>query len=451
MGEVVLEAEGLRKMYRIGGAPVRYHSLRDHVAQAAQAPFRKMARLMRGEASGAAGLTKVIWAIDDIGFEIKRGEVVGIVGHNGSGKSTLLKILSRITEPTSGFVKIRGRVGSLLEVGTGFHQELTGRENVYLNGAILGMKNNEIDRKFDEIVDFSEVEKFIDTPVKYYSSGMQMRLAFAVAANLEPDILLVDEVLAVGDAGFQKKCLGKLESSAKEGRTILFVSHNISATQHLCERAILLDSGKIVEDGSTDTILAHYLERFQTNGNSRLLSQNVESRQGTGTARIVNVQFLSAQGKPVSLVPLGEGCTVRMEIMGYDVTKGFGLVVEIVGPHNQSFCRISSIETKNWTMSLKAGDRAIVDCKIDRMNFAPREFSIRLTLRYGQLTGRRDDLIDRVENAISFEIIPADVFKTGRSPKGKQLVFLHADWDRVDIDEGTTVPFLESETSQVHP
>ena len=200
-----------------------------------------------------------IWALKDVSFDINRGEVVGIIGRNGAGKSTLLKILSEITEPTEGRVEIHGRVGSLLEVGTGFHPELTGRENVYLNGAILGMKRAEIERKFDEIVAFAEVEKFIDTPVKHYSSGMYLRLAFAVAAHLEPEILIVDEVLAVGDAAFQKKCLGKMAGVAKEGRTVLFVSHNMPAITRLCERAILLDEGRLLQDGVSHQVVKAYL------------------------------------------------------------------------------------------------------------------------------------------------------------------------------------------------
>ncbi|MBI3951593.1 MAG: ABC transporter ATP-binding protein, partial [Acidobacteria bacterium] len=200
-----------------------------------------------------------IWALRDVSFEIKQGEVVGIIGRNGAGKSTLLKILSRITEPTEGYAEIHGRVGSLLEVGTGFHPELTGRENIYLNGAILGMKRTEIERKFDEIVAFAEVEKFIDTPVKHYSSGMYLRLAFAVAAHLEPEILLVDEVLAVGDAAFQKKCLGKMEDIGAQGRTVLFVSHNMPAVSRLCRRAILLDEGSVLRDGASHQVISAYL------------------------------------------------------------------------------------------------------------------------------------------------------------------------------------------------
>lgn len=265
MNEIAIRVENLGKRYRIG---VRepYKALRDTITDAIYAPFRAVASALNGRRSSVtghpspvSGPTTHIWALKDVSFEIKRGEVVGVIGRNGAGKSTLLKILSRITEPTEGYAEINGRVGSLLEVGTGFHPELTGRENIYLNGAILGMKKAEIERKFDEIVAFAEVEKFIDTPVKHYSSGMYLRLAFSVAAHLEPEILLVDEVLAVGDTAFQKKCLGKMGEVAKEGRTVLFVSHNMAAIKSLCGYAILLDEGRVCHQGDVLQTVLSYL------------------------------------------------------------------------------------------------------------------------------------------------------------------------------------------------
>jgi lipopolysaccharide transport system ATP-binding protein len=257
MYDIAVRVEELGKVYRIGSKSGRYRTLRDTLADAIVAPFRHIhSRFQRPDVQYS---NNTIWALKDVSFEVKRGEVVGIIGHNGAGKSTLLKILSRITEPTAGLAEIHGRVGSLLEVGTGFHPELTGQENIYLNGAILGMKKAEIDRKFDEIVAFAEVEKFIDTPVKHYSSGMYLRLAFAVAAHLEPEILLVDEVLAVGDAAFQKKCLGKMEDVAKEGRTVLFVSHNMGAIVQLCGKALWIESGRLRLTGSPPDVVAPYL------------------------------------------------------------------------------------------------------------------------------------------------------------------------------------------------
>jgi len=259
MSDIAIRVEELSKQYRIGGKQERYRTLRDTLTDAFASPFRRAGKLLRGQATGAAELNETIWALKDVSLEVKRGEVVGIIGRNGAGKTTLLKILSRITEPTEGYAEIHGRVGSLLEVGTGFHPELTGRENIYLNGAILGMKKVEIERKFDEIVAFAEIEKFMDTPVKHYSSGMYVRLAFAVAAHLEPEILLVDEVLAVGDLEFQKKCLGKMQDVAGEGRTVVFVSHNMPAVTRLCPKTVLLDQGQIMAMGNTAEVIGQYV------------------------------------------------------------------------------------------------------------------------------------------------------------------------------------------------
>ena len=258
MSDIAIRVENLGKRYRIGQRRERYGTLRDTLMQALRAPLR--AWRDRGHRKGKAE----IWALQDVSFDVQRGEVLAVVGRNGAGKSTLLKILSRVARPTVGRAWIHGRVGSLLEVGTGFHPELTGRENIYLNGAILGMTKTEIDRKFDEIVAFAELDKFLDTPVKHYSSGMYMRLAFAVAAHLEPDILLVDEVLAVGDAAFQKKCLGKMGEVAKEGRTVLFVSHNMATIQRLCHSALLLDSGRMTACGTVSDVIQLYLKEGAT-------------------------------------------------------------------------------------------------------------------------------------------------------------------------------------------
>jgi len=246
--------------------------------------------------------------------------------------------------------------------------------------------------------------------------------------------------------GFQKKCIGKLESSAQEGRTVLFVSHNMAATQHLCERAILLDSGQIVEDGPTDTVLTSYLDRFQANGSSQRLNQNFARRKGNGTARIVNLQVLSPEGKPVSMVPLGGGIILRIEIHGFDLTREFSVVVEIFGPSGLCYCNINSVETKNWTIRLQAGQRVIVDCKIPKIFFGPREYSVWAALRNLEppLNGTlRETLIDSVDNAASFKIIPADIFKTGRVTSGRQLFFPNADWDRVEISDIPESPVAE--------
>jgi lipopolysaccharide transport system ATP-binding protein len=281
MNDVVIQVENLGKRYRIGErAP--YVTLRDALARAVTAPLRS---LRSPSPSPHAGDTSHIWALTNVSFEVRRGEVIGIIGRNGSGKSTLLKILSRVTMPTIGHAQIRGRLGSLLDVGTGFHPELTGRENTYMNGAILGMSKRDITRRFDEIVAFAEIEKFIDTPVKYYSSGMYVRLAFSVAAHLEPEILVVDEVLAVGDVAFQKKCLGRMGDVAKHGRTVLFVSHNMSAIATLCKSVIVLEQGRIKAMGASEPTIAEYLagsrstEVYEMEGVPRAvsdLSMNVE-------------------------------------------------------------------------------------------------------------------------------------------------------------------------------
>ena len=291
MPEPAIRVENLSKRYRItGGEKARYRTLRDTLSEAVRAPLRRLNR----------GTTEDFWALKDVSFEVQPGEVVGIIGRNGAGKSTLLKILSRITKPTGGRVTINGRVGSLLEVGTGFHPELTGRENVYLNGSILGMSRREIASKFDEIVAFAEVEKFLDTPVKRYSSGMYVRLAFAVAAHLEPEILIVDEVLAVGDAGFQKKCLGKMQEVGQQGRTVLFVSHNMAAVEQLTELAVLLHVGEVLATGGSSEVIRRYQEnvlatrqslydlrgRPNINGLSRLVEFCWAKMSDTGTGLI---------------------------------------------------------------------------------------------------------------------------------------------------------------------
>jgi lipopolysaccharide transport system ATP-binding protein len=269
MSDVVIRVEGLGKQYHIGRLQKRggYKTIRETVVDVCAAPFRRIGRLVRGHHS-AADLDETMWALRDVSFEIKQGEVVGIIGSNGAGKSTLLKILSRITGPTLGYADVDGRIGSLLEVGTGFHPELTGRENIFLNGAILGMRRSEIQHKFDEIVAFSEINKFLDTPVKHYSSGMYVRLAFAVAAHLETEILMVDEVLAVGDAAFQKKCLGKMESVTKAGRTILFVSHSMGAITQLCKSAMWLDNGYLKLSGPAPEIVSSYLAEGTDDGDA---------------------------------------------------------------------------------------------------------------------------------------------------------------------------------------
>jgi lipopolysaccharide transport system ATP-binding protein len=304
MSDVVVHADGLSKMYRVGEIQ-SYSTLRESIVNA----FTRK----------PAGPKNTFWALDDVSFEIKSGEVIGVIGRNGAGKSTLLKILSRITRPTRGQVEITGRVGALLEVGTGFHHELSGRENIYLNGAILGVRKHEIEQQFDAIVEFAEVEKFIDTPVKHYSSGMYLRLAFAVAAHLEPEILIVDEVLAVGDASFQKRCLAKMGEVSRQGRTVLFVSHNIAAITALTERCLLLKSGKLVLDGPTAEVTSRYLSEAAAEDSSGII--NLEARlpkTAAADVRLMEMQFTDQNDAPTAQFHEGEPINLSV---AFDVRK----------------------------------------------------------------------------------------------------------------------------------
>jgi lipopolysaccharide transport system ATP-binding protein len=313
MGDIAVRVHDLGKQYRIGQTTGSYRTLRDSLAQAAGTPWRRLqTRLHRQEGEAGAGASNTIWALRHVDFEVERGQVLGVIGRNGAGKSTLLKLLARVTEPTEGSAEIHGRVGSLLEVGTGFHPELTGRENIYLNGAILGMRRAEIDRKFDEIVEFSEVPRFLDTPVKRYSSGMYLRLAFAVAAHLEPEILVVDEVLAVGDAEFQRKCLGKMSDVAQAGRTVLFVSHNMSAVQRLTQETILIEAGRLAMRGPTAQIVDHYL----SSGMSQEGERTWEGEERAARAkpfRPIALRVLDSRGRVASQVPSTEPIQIEFE------------------------------------------------------------------------------------------------------------------------------------------
>jgi len=302
MSDVVVRVDKISKRYRIGGKQERYKTFREAIVQTVRAPFRRLS-------AKHDDLSNTFWALNDVSFEVKRGEVLGIIGRNGAGKSTLLKILSRITEPTTGAIYLKGRVGALLEVGTGFHPELTGRENIYLSGTILGMTRAEVTRKFDEIIDFAGVEQFIDTPVKRYSSGMGLRLGFAVAAHLEPEILVVDEVLAVGDADFQKKCLGKMSEVAGQGRTVLFVSHNMDAVRNLCGRVVWLENGKLKIDTNVFSAIESYLK--QNNVHGLYASLLTADRSGSQIALFEEVS-ISKTGTDSDSPHTGDDITVKV-------------------------------------------------------------------------------------------------------------------------------------------
>jgi len=416
MSDIVIHTENLSKLYRIGEYQGGYRTLRETIVNAFSAPFRYLRR--HPQSSNLNPGLDLIWALKDISFEVKRGEVVGIIGPNGAGKSTLLRILSRITEPTEGWAEIQGRVGSLLEVGTGFHHELTGRENIYLNGAILGMKKGEIDRKFDEIVAFAEIEKFIDTPVKRYSSGMRVRLAFAVAAHLEPEILLVDEVLAVGDAAFQKKCLGKMGEVAGEGRTVLFVSHNMAAIENLCDKAVLLESGHITQQGSTPTIVRDYLESILRNVVSVPLSER-KDRSGSGKVRFTSFHVEDNHGRSVTALQSGKDAAF---VFGYSCARGeFPRSVSVgFGPFTNDgrllFVLYSSYTAQDFQSIPPSGH---FRCCIPRLPLAPGRYRIRARITVG------GEEADWPKDGIGYvEIAAGDFYGTGSLGFGNNCPFL---------------------------
>lgn len=369
MSEFAIYVENLAKLYRIGGARRQGNTLREALGSAFSAPFRRFRN-----PGHAGGRTETIWALDGVSFEVKPGETVGIIGRNGAGKSTLLKILSRIVEPTKGVVSLRGRVGSLLEVGSGFHGELTGRENIYLNAAILGMKRAEIERRFDEIVAFAEIEKFLDTPVKRYSSGMYVRLAFAVAAHLEPEILIVDEVLSVGDAAFQKRCMGKMQNVAGEGRTVLFVSHSMPTIENLCNRAIWLDEGCVVEDGEARKVVAMYVDRINQMMEARKVGEyeNLGHRRGTGEIQFTKFRLVNSQGEKTREFTMGEDIHMEVDFQAFkDVERvvfAFGLVDSLT----QVF--VTDWVGRRSPQDLQAGDRGTFSVTLPSASLRARRY-----------------------------------------------------------------------------
>jgi lipopolysaccharide transport system ATP-binding protein len=385
--EVVIRVEGLGKKYAIGhqAERERYTALRDVMARGAKGLWRKAADMARGRAIVAGDTVEEFWALKNVSFEVKRGEVLGIIGRNGAGKSTLLKILSRITEPSEGRVTIKGRVASLLEVGTGFHPELTGRENIYLNGAILGMTRGEIRKKFDEIVAFAEVEKFLDTPVKRYSSGMYVRLAFAVAAHLEPEILVVDEVLAVGDLEFQKKCLGKMSEISGGGRTVLFVSHNLDAVLNLCGAALLLDGGRLRKGGEP-------LELCREYSNLRL-SEREAGASTRGPLR--RIALLNEHDQPSDGISEGQDLTVQLVLAPPEQRCLVSLIVRDSG-------RAILFELFDNSFNTESGELVTIYVKSEDIPLLPGTYSIDFWL--GDRSGRR---LVRVDEALEFSVWPA--------------------------------------------
>ena len=400
MSDTVIHVEHVGKRYRIGRRE-QYRTLRESVTGLAASPFRALGgggRLDEGNS---------FWALKDVSFEVGRGEVVGIIGRNGAGKSTLLKVLSQITEPTEGRVVLDGRVGSLLEVGTGFHPELTGRENVYLNGAILGMTRAEIAGKFDEIVAFSEVEKFLDTPVKQYSSGMYTRLAFAVAANLEPEILIVDEVLAVGDQEFQKKCLGKMNEVAHQGRTVLFVSHNMAAVRNLCGRSVLLNAGRVESIGPTAEVVELYL-RGDRAAPSDLLGRT--DREGTGVVRVERLTVLGEDGEPTSRVVPGRPWSLRLGFRSSAPSSVFQVSADL---DTADGGRVTTLFSGfQGDVFRTEGGRATVDCTVEAMDLRPDVYTLNVWVGLN-----RTEVFDFVHRAAVVEFQATDFYDSGHLPE----------------------------------
>jgi len=378
-----ITVEGLSKRYRLGARRQRFRTLREALSEAASP-----ARWTRGR----AGQGEELWALRDVSFTVAPGDIVGIIGPNGAGKSTLLKILTRITEPTEGWAEIRGRVGSLLEVGTGFHPELTGRENVYLNGAVLGMRRTEIQRRFDEIVDFAEVESFLDTPVKRYSSGMAVRLAFSVAAHLDPEVLLVDEVLAVGDAAFQRKCLGKMDDVARDGRTVLFVSHNMAVVQAFCRRGIVIRSGRLRLDGTASEAVSAYLRGLERAGQSDLADR--ADRRGWNQAIVRGIEITGADGLPEGT--LMTGGPARFTFRVTEVQQQMSLSFAIVNVLGQPVARLSSAHPAD--QDVVTADSGDFHCEITALPLVPGRYRVDLALRGA------GHLQDALEGAAFFDV-----------------------------------------------
>lgn len=409
MSYTALQISGLSKRYRLGE-----YAADTQLREAIMAALSRLGRRRQPATE--------LWALKDVSFEVQQGEVLGIVGRNGAGKSTLLKLLSRITYPTDGSVKVRGRLASLLEVGTGFHEELTGRENIFLNGSILGMGREEIRQKLDEIVAFAGVERFIDTPIKRYSSGMRLRLGFAVAAHLAPDILLVDEVLAVGDADFQKKCLGAMEDLRSGGRTVLFVSHNMAAVESLCSRCIWLDGGRVRADGEARAVVSEYLRSFAEASSGSVRLDQIDSRSGNGEARFTAIEFLDASGAIANVIRSGDRLTLRLHYKAETTLRDLVVGVNI---HSEYGALVAA--SNNWAtgddIPLTKPGAGYADFEIDSLTLMPGRFYLSLWL------GKWSNLHDVLKNCIHFDVEASDVYGSGRGIDSSfGLVYFASRW-----------------------
>ncbi|HKF50794.1 MAG TPA: ABC transporter ATP-binding protein [Candidatus Acidoferrales bacterium] len=419
MNDAVIRVRGIGKLYEIGERSHGYKTLRESLVSAVRNPFRARAAKNNHNSNGssAEALAKAdtFWALKDINFDVHRGEIVGIIGRNGAGKSTLLKILSRITDPTEGEIEIEGRVGSLLEVGTGFHPELTGRENIFLNGAILGMKRAEIAARFDEIVAFAGTEKFLDTPVKYYSSGMYMRLAFAIAAHLEPEILIVDEVLAVGDAEFQKKCLGKIGDVARSGRTVLFVSHQMAAVASLCNRVILLDAGEIKAIGDCSEVIPKYLVSESDSAQIVNLRHHT-GRVGTGEVRIVEAAIRDKNGDLRNRFNYGEDIFFELTLERVTRAPALSCTVEIQTATGVPVLHLYSMDDPSWE-PVTVSDTQKIRCMLPHCDLYPGVYNVSMW------AGASPQMhVDWVSNALQLRVEQGDLIHRGFDMNWKHAV-----------------------------
>jgi lipopolysaccharide transport system ATP-binding protein len=421
MGNIAIKVEGLSKAYQLGEIGTGTIS-RDLERWWARFRGKEDPFLRIGETNdrNIKGTSDIVWSLKDLDFEIEQGDAVGIIGRNGAGKSTLLKILSRVTAPTTGSVKVKGRIASLLEVGTGFHPELTGRENIYLNGAILGMRKAEIKRKFDEIVDFAGVERYIDTPVKRYSSGMYVRLAFAVAAHLESEILIVDEVLAVGDAEFQKKCLGKMGDVSKgEGRTVLFVSHNMTAVRNLCSQGIFLSNGKLYLQDNTEKTVKKYLESTYSTANNHAL-EIIQDRKGLGEIKITSFEITNEEGKIMDAIYPGDPVYFHLTYKSKSLQNKVKVILGIYTNQEESILRFDS-SVSNGDALIAHGLEGSLICKTNPLQLSPGKYYVNIALL------ENEEIQDYLQSKCSFEITENDYFNTGKnfSPELAKILIKH--------------------------
>jgi lipopolysaccharide transport system ATP-binding protein len=431
MSDTVISVENISKRYLVGHQSrnrSRHTTLRDVIVRGARNHSRKAIDVLLGRQIVQGDEIEEFWALKDVSFDVQKGEIIGIIGRNGAGKSTLLKILSRITEPTAGRVLGRGRVSSLLEVGTGFHPELTGRENIFLNGAILGMTKSEIRRKFDEIVAFAEVERFLDTPVKYYSSGMYVRLAFAVAAHLEPEILIVDEVLAVGDIDFQRKSAGAMQRIADSERTVIFVSHNLALIERLCERCVLLENGRLAASGNTESVIREYSARYSSRVG--LFGNLSGSRSRVHAPHLTYVYTIDEKGSPINVLRMGEKIHLKLGISAPQPIRRPWIGIQIRTQNGFLVAHIANRES-GFDLSTIHGDLDVF-CHIEHPNLQGGVYFIDVLL-----SDALNHVYDHVEAACRLEIQVSDVFKTGM-PMGPAhgLCFFRTTWDMEENHKG---------------